>query len=54
MIREQRGGPNGLQIAQFGEITDRFYIARKQPDRGEGERRGWRLNGVISMGVNPF
>ena len=28
-----------------GEITDRFYIAKTQPDRGEGERRGCGLTG---------
>ena len=37
-----------------GEITDRFYTGRTQAERGEGERRGWRLNGVICMEGNPF
>ncbi len=41
-------------LAYDGEINYRFFIGRTQTDRGEGERRGWRLNGVICMEGNPF
>ena len=40
-------------VPLMASYRGQFTLGRTRPRRGDGERRGWRLNEVKCMGGNP-